>query len=126
MKAGRDIGPAIRPFANDQPVADPQRGKHRARRNEKGLGDKAVEGEHRQDHPGRALQLGNDPAVPGSAPFHPCPGNASIITTASAQRSEERRVGQECVSTCRSRWSPYYYKKKQMTNSDRSVHTTNI
>src|SRR3546814_3439594 len=25
---------------------------------------------------------------------------------ASAQRSEERRVGKECVSTCRSRWSP--------------------
>src|SRR3546814_11547621 len=24
-----------------------------------------------------------------------------------AQRSEERRVGKECVSTCRSRWSPY-------------------
>src|SRR3546814_13682118 len=23
-----------------------------------------------------------------------------------AQRSEERRVGKECVSTCRSRWSP--------------------
>src|SRR3546814_14446714 len=23
-------------------------------------------------------------------------------------RSEERRVGNECVSTCRSRWSPYY------------------
>src|SRR3546814_1644974 len=23
------------------------------------------------------------------------------------QRSEERRVGNECVSTCRSRWSPY-------------------
>src|SRR3546814_18312922 len=22
-------------------------------------------------------------------------------------RSEERRVGKECVSTCRSRWSPY-------------------
>src|SRR3546814_12755711 len=28
-------------------------------------------------------------------------------------RSEERRVGKECVSTCRSRWSPYHYKKKQ-------------
>src|SRR3546814_16336921 len=27
-------------------------------------------------------------------------------------RSEERRVGKECVSTCRSRWSPYYNKKK--------------
>src|SRR3546814_12421979 len=24
------------------------------------------------------------------------------------QRSEERRVGTECVSTCRSRWSPYH------------------
>src|SRR3546814_1694152 len=23
------------------------------------------------------------------------------------ERSEERRVGKECVSTCRSRWSPY-------------------
>src|SRR3546814_7223413 len=26
------------------------------------------------------------------------------------QRSEERRVGQECVSPCRSRWSPHHYK----------------
>src|SRR3546814_13347285 len=28
-------------------------------------------------------------------------------------RSEERRVGKECVSTCRSRWSPYHNKKKK-------------
>src|SRR3546814_20253306 len=28
-------------------------------------------------------------------------------------RSEERRVGKECVSTCRSRWSPYIEKKKK-------------
>src|SRR3546814_20696402 len=27
-------------------------------------------------------------------------------------RSDERRVGKECVSTCRSRWSPSTYKKK--------------
>src|SRR3546814_21174075 len=27
-------------------------------------------------------------------------------------RSEERSVGTECVSTCRSRWSPYHKKKK--------------
>src|SRR3546814_15500976 len=27
---------------------------------------------------------------------------------ARTQRSEERRVGKECVSTCRSRWSPYH------------------
>src|SRR3546814_4881214 len=26
----------------------------------------------------------------------------------SSSRSEERRVGTECVSTCRSRWSPYH------------------
>src|SRR3546814_1217630 len=25
-----------------------------------------------------------------------------------ARRSEERRVGKECVSTCRSRWAPYH------------------
>src|SRR3546814_20787600 len=31
---------------------------------------------------------------------------------AGAVRSEERSVGQECVSTCRSRWSPYPKKKK--------------
>src|SRR3546814_12621713 len=28
-------------------------------------------------------------------------------------RSEERRVGKECVSTCRSRWSRYHKKKKK-------------
>src|SRR3546814_11668789 len=27
---------------------------------------------------------------------------------ARSKRSEERRVGKECVSTCRSRWSPYH------------------
>src|SRR3546814_12359733 len=32
-------------------------------------------------------------------------------------RSEERRVGKECVSTCRSRWSPYYSKKKNKHNT---------
>src|SRR3546814_20401683 len=33
-------------------------------------------------------------------------------------RSEERRVGKECVSTCRSRWSPYNSQKiKTMTNT---------
>src|SRR3546814_10566039 len=28
--------------------------------------------------------------------------------SALVSRSEERRVGKECVSTCRSRWSPYH------------------
>src|SRR3546814_16698001 len=35
-------------------------------------------------------------------------GKASEVAAASEQRSEERRVGKECVSTCRSRWSPYH------------------
>src|SRR3546814_11561145 len=30
------------------------------------------------------------------------------LTQRRADRSEERRVGKECVSTCRSRWSPYH------------------
>src|SRR3546814_16319152 len=30
------------------------------------------------------------------------------IARALAARSEERRVGKECVRTCRSRWSPYH------------------
>src|SRR3546814_17733539 len=31
-----------------------------------------------------------------------------IHTTNNSTRSEERRVGTECVSTCRARWSPYH------------------
>src|SRR3546814_11948967 len=31
-------------------------------------------------------------------------------------RSEERRVGKECVSTCRSRWSPSNSKKNTLNN----------
>src|SRR3546814_11487180 len=37
-------------------------------------------------------------------------------------RSEERRVGKECVSTCRSRWSPVHYKKKICSGS-KYVHS---
>src|SRR3546814_15026109 len=32
---------------------------------------------------------------------------------ADRQRSDERRVGKACVSTCRSRWSPYHSTKKK-------------
>src|SRR3546814_12177150 len=31
-----------------------------------------------------------------------------VMRFESWKRSEERRVGKECVSTCRSRWSPYH------------------
>src|SRR3546814_19152134 len=33
---------------------------------------------------------------------------ANWNTASEQDRSEERRVGKECVSTCRSRWSPYH------------------
>src|SRR3546814_19331666 len=33
---------------------------------------------------------------------------AMMSMSSIAHRSEERRVGKECVSTCRSRWSPYH------------------
>src|SRR3546814_17381144 len=32
--------------------------------------------------------------------------------------SEERRVGKECVSTCRSRWSAYHEQKKHINTVD--------
>src|SRR3546814_16470968 len=40
--------------------------------------------------------------VEGGAPLD------SAFAEANRSRSEERRVGKECVSTCRSRWSPYH------------------
>src|SRR3546814_17962210 len=36
--------------------------------------------------------------------------------TSNNARSEERRVGKECVSTCRSRWSPNHKKKNKDDN----------
>src|SRR3546814_979609 len=35
-------------------------------------------------------------------------GGRARCPCAYCNRSEERRVGKECVSTCRSRWSPYH------------------
>src|SRR3546814_20886960 len=32
----------------------------------------------------------------------------TLLYNGYAERSEERRVGKECVSTCRSRWTPYH------------------
>src|SRR3546814_16147578 len=45
----------------------------------------------------------------GSAPALP---SRHAIVTRRAERSEERRVGKEWVSTCRYRWSPAHSQKK--------------
>src|SRR3546814_15320542 len=41
-----------------------------------------------------------------------------------AMSSEERRVGKECVSTCRSRWSPYHCKTKDNVSNNHALETT--
>src|SRR3546814_3145127 len=46
---------------------------------------------------------------------------SSLIVPPRISRSEERRVGKECVSTCRSRWSPYHKKKKKAQYNQEST-----
>src|SRR3546814_11111584 len=50
----------------------------------------------------RFLFVGDPRSAPRSIDFNRWPGRADRF----ACRSEERRVGKECVSTCRSRWAP--------------------
>src|SRR3546814_20001060 len=45
------------------------------------------------------------------------PRMGRLAWTSQKERSEERRVGKECVSTCRSRWSPYHEKKQTRTTN---------
>src|SRR3546814_4209412 len=57
------------------------------------------------------------PKRPNSHLLHPNPSKSArscdprtprLAESVRSPRSEERRVGKECVSTCRSRWSPYH------------------
>src|SRR3546814_16091613 len=60
------------------------------------------------------VELGQ--SIEGTLWTTPTPGHAhhvgywvdDVVAASRALRSEERRVGKECVSTCRSRWSPYH------------------
>src|SRR3546814_14321062 len=59
------------------------------------------------------LPLADSPAMAWWTRERPDEAAAFIATVpqgrvGSCERSEERRVGKECVSTCRSRWSPYH------------------
>src|SRR3546814_16809556 len=59
----------------------------------------------------------------GQRRLHP----GEVVAHQDRPRSEERRVGKECVSTCRSRWSPYTSKKKHMINNNTNkAHKLNI
>src|SRR3546814_13960819 len=65
---------------------------------------------------GNLLELGNKITAAGRciepagrcAILEPCGGAARDRAIGYHPRSEERRVGKECGSTCRSRWSPYH------------------
>src|SRR3546814_20824560 len=46
-------------------------------------------------------------------------GSHTALRQSGMPRSEARRVGNECVSTCRYRWSPYIYKKKEINRKGR-------
>src|SRR3546814_16026285 len=49
------------------------------------------------------------PVIAPSGPSPDRPLFVGVIAKADVRmRSDERRVGNECVSTCRSRWSPYH------------------
>src|SRR3546814_7797235 len=52
------------------------------------------------------VDLPTPPLPDATAMMAPTPGTPAL--EGGPGRSEERRVGKECVSTCRSRWSPYH------------------
>src|SRR3546814_17776700 len=64
-----------------------------------------VSGFHVKDRDAAALRWDRSQCAVGVAQNQDCVGPLLC------ERSEERRVGKECVSTCRSRWSPYHSKK---------------
>src|SRR3546814_16940448 len=65
---------------------------------------------------------GDDDPAPGRELPPRASHRLSLVRVRVADRSEERRVGKECVSTCRSRWLPCTYKKKEK----RKVNRPNI
>src|SRR3546814_11148464 len=63
-----------------------------------------------QKHPARFFQMGMaEQLLMASAGGMAKEG---FMPFATSYRSEDSSVGKECVSTCRSRWSPYHKKKK--------------
>src|SRR3546814_13927636 len=50
--------------------------------------------------------------LPPPLPWSAARPRTTAFPASMPSRSEERRVGKECVSTCRSRWSPLHLKQK--------------
>src|SRR3546814_20038738 len=64
--------------------------------------------------PGPRRRRAGDPAVAAMIRDQSPARVNSPLVRGLIGRSEERRVGKECVSTCRSRWSPYHTKKTKL------------
>src|SRR3546814_11657026 len=68
-------------------------------------------GPMRQRHAVAMTYPRNQLVPPGSPGTYHC---VSPCVRRAFLRSEARRVGKECVSTCRSRWSPYHEQKHKI------------
>src|SRR3546814_10921484 len=66
----------------------------------------------------QCLKFSHDPSLPAIEKGESVErtGNGQPLCIQAAGRSEERRVGKECVSTCRSRRVPIHLKTKKITN----------
>src|SRR3546814_18819650 len=73
---------------------------------------------HRQPMPHAPAQNRRKPSISMTIHSKANPPSSSR----SRIRSEERRVGKECGSTCRSRWSPYHYKKTITDKNEEDKH----
>src|SRR3546814_16219463 len=87
-----------------------------------GIADRPPTGRRAADPEGQSpLEARSTGYRPGASPAASGPSAARLRGDDEGpplSRSEERRVGKECVSTCRSRWSPYHSKKKNENQTE--------
>ena len=75
---------------------------------EEGEAEAVMEDEGRkQESSGLCLALSQSQVL-SPEPMEEEGGSCSVIVLEESERSEERRVGKECLRLCRSRWSPYH------------------
>src|SRR3546814_11306109 len=85
------------------------------RERRRGVGDLGERGTVRQRAPfGAVDDSGERGHVAGACPIRIVRGDEFEEAERGVVRSAERRVGKECVSTCRSRWSADHYKKNKI------------
>src|SRR3546814_17648716 len=90
-------------------------------------GQEEADAHRHAGHGNRGLPRAPDDVLASDIQDQKRPADHSPSTglTRSPSRSEERRVGKECVSTGRSRWSPYPSQKKK-TNKQTLHHRMSL